>query len=260
MGELNMPDDVVAQRPDYNDNDMNKNPSRGLLLIDLDDTLLDNTYADVASFQHALKIYGIKYTNKDNIIKWRKTGMRAGTIFYKICNGDTDTVKKCMAWRHKYLRGGGSIRHTTLKEDAAFALRRLKAKYDIVVVSARSHKDIIIKILHMHNIDRYVSDVLCADDYSKKEIKFEDYAALKGELYGLALERFSPKREDCVAVGNLKSDIMGAVNIGISAYAVRGTYGFDRGIKKIAKTFKNLSEIAEALLSQNGVRYPRRSP
>ena len=252
MGELDMSDDAT-HKPVFNGYDTGKESRMGLLLIDLDDTLLDNAGADVASFQYALRRYGIGYVDSKNIIKWRMMGMHADTIMYRICEGDTKMVKECMEWRREYLSGNKSVAHINLKEDAVSALRRLQRKYEIVVVTARSHRSIVMKILTVHGIDKYVSDMLCADDYSKKEIKFKDYAALKGELYGLALKRFDSKKEDCVAVGNLKSDIVAAVNMDITAYAVRGSYGFDPGIAEIAKAFKSLSDLADVLLSQNDV-------
>lgn len=214
-----------------------------LLLLDLDDTILDNMNADVASFQFVLTKNGLRFPSSQ-IVRWRKRGMYARTIFKRILSRQ-DLVNKCLVDRAKYLISKDSTSYLKLKPDTVITMRQLKPWYHIVIITSRHSRTLVEEILRSLGVFEYVDGVLCGEDYGHAE--FKEYAHMKELLYKIALDLFRIRRDRCAVVGNLKSDIIAGLNLGIPSYAVRGSYRFDHGIRRLAPAFANLSDVAEAL-------------
>ena len=216
----------------------------GLILFDLDDTLLDNVDADVGSFMFALRRQKIPCPDRDLIVAWRQEGMLARDMLLKIL-GNASLADECMKDRRKYLNGIRGRRLLRLKPDARAVLLQLRPRYRIVIVTARPRRDAVYSILRDLGISECVDGVLCSQDY--KGAEGDRYDALKASLYEKALAAHCIKKEMCVAVGNLKSDVAAGIASGIRAYAVRGSYGFDRSIGGMAPAFESLTDLARAL-------------
>ena len=178
-----------------------------LLLLDLDDTLLDNTNADLASFKYALDKIGVRCPEANQIVGWRKEGMLARTILQKILDCDKNSIMSCMANRATYLNGIKSISHLRLRPDAKNALDLLSEQCTILVITARHKKSTVNAILNKVGISKYISQTLCGEDYSNNPIDPAEYAVLKEALYSMAKKIFGVESKQCVVIGNLRSDI-----------------------------------------------------
>lgn len=212
-----------------------------LLLLDLDDTLLDNSEADFASFQFVLDARGVPCPDKATILTWRQRGMLARSILMKVL-ADAQSVSECMEGRRIFLAGSQGRKLLSIKHDTLQFLSLLRPRYRPVVVTARTSRDDVQAILEQFKIAPCVDGMLCAQDICGT--KPAEPAEIKKELYSMAMCMYNTNSERCIAVGNLKSDIVAGIELGITSYAVSGPYGFDRGIRRLSRSFRTLSDLA----------------
>lgn len=212
-----------------------------LALLDLDDTLLDNSEADFASFQFILGMRNLHCPDRATFFAWRRSGMLSRDIFAKTLD-DAGLVSKCMEDRRIFLAGDGARRLLSTKPDTMQFLSLLRSRYGLVVITARDSRIDVQSILDQLNIAPYVDGMLCAQDAGGP--KPGGPSELKKILYAKAMQMHNVKKNRCIVVGNLKSDIASGVELGITTYAVRGPYGFDLGIKKMTRSFSTLSDLA----------------
>ncbi|MDE1764003.1 MAG: HAD family hydrolase [Thaumarchaeota archaeon] len=221
-----------------------------LVIFDLDDTLIDNTLLDIDSFMHILNLFSLPRINDKTIIRWRRNGMIAKNIFLRLMKKkDRKLLETCLKTRLQYLaRGGGGLGLVKEKKDARKVLCEIKQDgHFIVIVSSRKDRSIIKKILEKLGVKRYVDSIYCAENCMDLKER-QSTIGLKVRLYRLALSDYkSLVTEKPIAVGNLKSDIVAAKKLKITALAIRGSYRFDSGISKEAKVIEKLDQILEFL-------------
>lgn len=192
--------------------------------------------------------------------------MLAGTIMRRVL-ADESMAKRCIDARLQYLGSAECATKLRLRLDTAHAMSSIHSKYRIVITTSRRNQKMILQVLNRLGVDGYVGSVLCGDDYPDTPANSGGNVALKEFLYGKALEMYGTSRDRCVAVGNLKSDVVAALNVGIRAYAVRGSYRLDNGIARrpsltapqghesppriIAVTLRSSYSQVDQLLKQN---------
>ena len=219
-----------------------------LLLVDLDDTLIDNTDADVESFRYVLTKFGIMSPTRQQIIQWRKNGMFAKNMFKKIIKKDSHLLQKCVKLRLEFLKNGKNLKYLKPKNDSYSSLEKIKSKYTdiiIVVVTSRMYKKDVYKILKQCKLNKFVNGVFCADDVEMNGV--QDYAKLKEKLYTLAMIKFNQKKTETMAIGNLKTDIIAGKNLKIKTRGIKGSYRIDSGMKNLTETFESLTAIISQL-------------
>ncbi|MDE1766238.1 MAG: HAD family hydrolase [Thaumarchaeota archaeon] len=222
-----------------------------LVIFDFDDTLIDNTLLDMDSFRYVLDTFHLPQASYKTLIRWRKNGTIAKNIFRRIIKKKNNMLlEKCVSARLEYLaRGGGGVKLANAKTGAKETLRQIKKNNNfIVVVSSRKDKSIIKKILKNLEMVQYIDEIYCAEDC--KECLGKKFSAtnMKIKLYKLALSDFKfNSDEKPLAIGNLKSDIVAARKSNMIPIAISGSYRFDSGISKKARTIKDLHEVLEIL-------------
>ncbi|HJU13548.1 MAG TPA: HAD hydrolase-like protein [Candidatus Nitrosotalea sp.] len=218
-----------------------------LVIFDLDDTLIDNTLLDVDSFKHTLYLFSLQAPSGKTIVRWRKNGMIATNIFRRLVKKrDRPLLERLARARLDYLsNGGGGLGLVRARDGAIETLDEIKRKGNLIaVVSSRKDRAIIKKILREIGLSRYVDGVYCAADCKDCKDGRQSFIELKVKLYRLALsDHQSHTDEKPIAVGNLVSDIVSARRLGILPIAIRGSYRFDSGISRKAKTIGKLRQV-----------------
>lgn len=155
---------------------------------------------------------------------------------------DAQLVSECMEERRIFLAGDQARRLLRIKHDTLQFLSMMRSRYRLVVVTARTSRDDVRLILERFGIAPYVDGMLCAQDIGGT--KPAESTEIKKRLYSMAMRMYNAKSEMCAVVGNLKSDIVAGIELGMTSYAVSGPYGFDRGIRGLSRSFRTLSELA----------------
>ncbi len=217
-----------------------------LLLLDLDDTILDNKLADIESFRRVLKDYRIRPPASSEIMRWRKNGMLAGNIFKRAVRNDPELAQRCASSRLEFLRDDKNIVLLRPKPDAYSALKRISGSLKIAIVTARTGEGGVQEILRRCRLHEFVDRVLCEEDVG--DGGYADYAGLKEGLYRLAIRKTGCKKTETVVVGNLKSDIVAGKRLGLKTYGIKGSYRYDSGLKGITDTFEDLESVAARLV------------
>jgi len=221
------------------------------IIFDFDDTIVDNTYLDVDSFQKICRLYNLPVISKNQIIRWRKNGMLAKNIFMKIIVNQNNTkIDICVKKRLEYLsKGGGGIRFAKMKHNVYKTFYKIKkGKNIVVVITTRENKSIVKEILKKFKIEIYVDKIYTARDSKVKVKTTQDYVKLKVDLYKKALSEFNfKKKEKALVIGNLKTDILAAKKVGLFPIAVKGSYRWDLGIKKMSTCINDISDVIKFL-------------
>jgi len=223
-----------------------------LIILDFDDTLIDNTKLDLDSFHYIIKKNHLKKIKDDKIIRWRKNGMLARNILRILIIKNNNTLENSVKDRLDYLRKGGKgISSIILREGVRETLKKLKAmNYFIVVVTSRDDKSIVKKTLQFLKISHLIDKIYSNSDFQKtKKRNPRDYVELKTYLYQLSLTDNHSKigEKKVLVVGNLKADIIAAKNLKLDSVAIKGSYRFDSGIIKMTSVVCDFNSILNYL-------------
>lgn len=220
-----------------------------LVIFDFDDTIIDNSLLDIDSFEYVSNLYKLPKNSQKQIIRWRKNGMLADNIFKRILkNRKQPSLEKCVKTRLEYLARGEGLDLIRPKEGAVKTFHEIKKQGNvIVIVTTRNQKRIVKNILKKIRLDKYVDEIFCETDHSQLQNQSMNYVKLKENLYKLALEKTNHKTEKSIVIGNLKSDIIAAKKLKITPFAIKGSYRFDSGISKLAKTIDSLPDVLKFL-------------
>jgi phosphoglycolate phosphatase-like HAD superfamily hydrolase len=222
------------------------------LILDFDDTIINNTKLDLDSFHYIARIYNLPPIDDKTIIRWRKNGMLAKNILQRLIRQRIDiSLDTCIKKRLEYLKvGAGGIKLAETKVGVINALKQLKRRgYFITVVTSRQDKALVKKIINYQQLSSWIDEIYCASDLTNKKFDFKDCIELKKSLYNLVLKNHFPKlqNEQIVAVGNLKADIIAAKQLRIKPIAIKGSYRFDSGISRLCKTITDFDELLNIL-------------
>jgi phosphoglycolate phosphatase-like HAD superfamily hydrolase len=224
----------------------------GLIIVDFDDTIIDNTRLDLDSFRYITKMYSLLPINDNTIIHWRKNGMLARNILQKLIRDRNDiSLDICVKKRLEYLRtGSGGIRLAKIRTGVKNTLEQIKEKgYFVAIVTSRQDKNIVKKIIRNLQLTNKIDKIYCASDIIDKRIDFKNCIELKKSLYKLVLKNHLTKltNKKVIAVGNLRADVIAAKQMKIKPIAIKGSYRFDSGISKLCKTITNFDELLNIL-------------
>lgn len=211
-----------------------------LLLCDMDDTILDMSGADAASFRFALGVHGVICPPDHTIWEWRRRGLTAEEILGRL-TADADA---CLATRRAFIDGGGGSGLLRPMAGAERMLRRLHDAYHTIIVTARRSRRHAWNALVRTGLSIHVDAVLCGEDWSGDP----RLDVIKYHLYAEAMRRHDMQAQRCVVVGNLATDIAAGMRIGIRSYGVAGTYGADSRIGGMAPVYGNLKDLTTELL------------
>lgn len=224
----------------------------GLVILDLDDTVIDNTMLDLDSFHHIVKINNLSFIDDDTIVRWRKNGMVAKNILQRLIKERRDiSLNICIKKRLEYLKtGAGGIRLVKIRSGVKNTLEQIKRKgYFVAIVTSRQDKTIVKKIIRKVQLVNQIDKIYCASDIIDKKIDLKNCIELKKSLYKLVLKNHLAKLTDkkVIVVGNLRADVIAAKQMKIKPIAIKGSYRFDSGISKLCKTITNFDELLNIL-------------
>lgn len=220
-----------------------------LIIFDFDDTIIDNTLLDLDSFRYLTKNYRLDFIDDQKILRWRRKGMLAKNIIKKMTQKNKNyELELLIKARLDYLKKGGlGLKLVRPKPCVNAVLRKLKEDgYHIVIATSRTNFPIIKKILKKIQVDEFIDSVYYFQHFVRNKSKYpENYNQLKKNLYELAISDYEMKSkiDRTIVVGNLKSDIIPAIELKIENFAIKGSYRFDTGIKKLTKTLESLDEL-----------------
>lgn len=223
-----------------------------LLILDLDDTLLDNTNLDLDSFRYIIKTFNLKKIDDFQIIKWRKNGMLAKNIIKRmIKNKSNIDLKNCIKSRLKYMKHGeNKLKLVKPKNSVIDTLKEIKKRnYTIVIATSRENKNLVKKIIEFIRISQYIDKIYCNENYKPiYNMTLKDRILLKEKLYNIILQDYNKiNNKKIIAIGNLKADIIASKRLKITPIGIKGSYRFDSGIFKLTKTIDNFKDILKFL-------------
>lgn len=223
-----------------------------LMILDLDDTLLDNKDLDLDSFKYIIKTFNLKKIDDLQIIKWRKKGMIAKNILKRmISNKKNVDLESCIKRRLIYLKHGEKKLKLVKSRNAVIdTLKEIKKHdYFIVITTSRENKNLVKKIIQYVRISPYIDKIYCNENYKQiYNMTLKDRIVLKEKLYNLALQDFNKiSNKKIIVIGNLKADIIASKRLKITPIGIKGTYRFDSGIFKLTKTIEDFQDILNFL-------------
>ena len=222
------------------------------MILDLDDTLLDNKDLDLDSFRYIVKTFNLKKIDDLQIIKWRKKGMVAKNILKRMINNKKNVdLESCIKRRLKYLKHGEKKLKLIKSRDAVIdTLKEIKKRnYIIVITTSRENKNLVKKIVQYIRISPYIDKIYCNENYKQiYNMTLNDRIFVKEKLYNLALQDFKKiNNKKIIVVGNLKADIIASKRLKNTSIGIKGSCRFDSVIFKLTKTIEDFQDILNFL-------------
>ena len=191
-----------------------------LVILDFDDTLIDNIYLDYQSFVFSCKKLGLQSPSFKKIESLRKQGLLAGEIINEILDNKIENriFSKFVTIRKDFLKDTSSIRFLKLKDDTEKLLLMLKQqKINCILCTSRKDKHFVIEFLKKQNIYKYFSKIY---DSQYLELTLDNVDPLnrlliKNILIRKILKDYNLRNSEILYVGNALEDQKTAQNMNV---------------------------------------------
>jgi len=202
------------------------------IVFDFDDTLTDNRKLDLESFRHLGRVLGLYKPNGREIKELRKSLLAKDIISWMIKKSATSvSLDLCLKIRNDFLKKE-SKRLIIVKPETRSTLQELKSQGRILFI-ATTRIDIgpVRATLRKHRLEQFFSNIYGKD--------FGD----KSNIYKKILLDLNLAPSECMAVSNSFQDLSQALDLGMKAVGVPGSYGVDPTLHGNVEVLEDLSEL-----------------
>jgi len=203
------------------------------VIFDFDDTLTDNKKLDLESFRHLSRVLRLYMPTGCEIKELRKTLLAKDIISWMIRKSARSVpLDVCLKIRDDFLRNKNE-QLIIIKPKIRSTLRRLKSRGCILFVATmRTDIRAVKTILRKYGLEKYFEEVYGKD--------FGD----KTSIYKEILLDLDLRPHECMVVGDSFQDLLQALDLGMEAVGVFGSYGADPRLFGNVKVLKDLSALA----------------
>jgi phosphoglycolate phosphatase-like HAD superfamily hydrolase len=203
------------------------------VIFDFDDTLTDNKRLDLESFRHLSRVLSLYTPTGREIEELRKNLLAKDIISWMIRKSARSVpLDICLKIRDDFLKNRNE-QLIIVKPKTRSTLRRLKSQGCMLFI-ATTRTDIrpVKAILRKHRLAQFFEEVYGKDSGDKISI-------YKKILLDLDL---TPR--ECMVVSDSFQDLSQALDLGMEAVGVLGSYGADQALFGNVKVLKDLSAVA----------------
>ena len=199
-----------------------------LLIFDFDDTLVNNHYLDIKSFEIPYKIVSLNPPSKHEIKKLRKKGKTADYIIKN--NLKKNNLKKfynnIINEREKFF-SKDQTNYLILQNHLEKNLAKIKIKnIELDIITANKNKNLVLKFLNQEKIIKYFSKVVFMDDLNIKldNSDVENRILIKRSLLYSILKKSKIKKNEILYIGNSLEDFKACENLQINFIHFQNDY------------------------------------
>lgn len=222
-----------------------------LVIIDFDDTIINNSRLDYMSFKIIALKFNCYVPSKKEIINLRKKNLLAKEIITLIHKKSIKKFNKKKFWeeRNKFLNSKDSLEYFILQSNFRKILKILKRFHiPIVLASLRKQKKIIELYIKSINTDDYFEQVFCNKHSYCNTRNLKIAFLTKKKIYDEILNKFKPK--NALSVGNSITDYNVAFHFNL--YHINLLTEINNKIKaKNCTNLRNFNELYDYILRKN---------
>ena len=222
-----------------------------LVILDFDDTIVDNRKIDYQGFIIPFKKLGVSIPSIKQITKFRRKGKLAMDIALKFLKDSKRgyLIDEFLGIRSKFLHSDESINHLYLKKNTKSLLNMLKRnKVKCVLCSVRTNKKIILNFVTKNKIHQYFQDVILMEDLGFKIDNFSpsNRILIKSSLIHKIIKNNKIKLDEIVFVGNSVEDLEASNNMKIPFIYYQNSYLEELEDKKVIKV-TNMTDLKKKI-------------
>jgi phosphoglycolate phosphatase-like HAD superfamily hydrolase len=202
------------------------------VIFDFDDTLTDNKRLDLESFRYLGRILGLYVPSAREIKELRKTLLAKDIISWMIKKSARSVpLDLCLKIRNDFLRKENE-RLIIVKPKVRSALQKLKSEgCSLFIATTRTDIGPVKAILRKHRVERFFKNVYSKDSGDKIDI------------YKKILLDPNLVPGECMVVSNSFQDLSQALDLGMKAVGVHGSYGVDPALRGNMEVLEDLSKL-----------------
>lgn len=225
-----------------------------LIILDFDDTLIDNKILDFQSFkQISIKLDGY-VPNITEITKLRKKNFLARTIIrwlFKKSKRKYNT-KKFWEERVKFLESKNSLKYISLRPYSKILLRKLKKHNITIVISTlRKNKKNLELFLDKETIKPFIDSIFNLKDKTIETRNLSNAIKIKQELFNLIMKSYNFNSNEILSIGDSYADYEVARRNKINHIILKTNNNLSKNSKTNIFTFKELNSIFESIINLN---------
>jgi FMN phosphatase YigB (HAD superfamily) len=212
-----------------------------VVVFDFDDTLTDNKLLDLRSFQYLSSRLGLYMPTRQEIKELRYKSMLAKDIITWMIEKSAKSVQVelLMKLRNEFLNGKESEGLIRIKPKAYSTLKKLKSQGYTLLVATRQKLVHLVPILERRRLKDFFQGL-----YTNSS---ED----KTSIYQKILQDFNLLPSECIVVSNLFQDLLPALDLGIKAVGIEGSYGVDQALVGKVSVMHDLTELYTYIIEQD---------
>jgi len=221
-----------------------------LLIFDFDDTLVNNHYLDIKSFEIPYKMVSLDPPSKYEIKKLRKKGKTADYIIKN--NLKKNNLKKfynnIINEREKFF-SKDQTNYLILQNHLEKNLAKIKIKnIELNIITANKNKKLVLQFLKQKKIIKYFSKVVFMDDLNIKLDNRDEgnRILIKRSLLYSILKKSRIKKNEILYIGNSLEDFKACENLQINFIHFQNDY-LSKLVNNEIITINSMSELKNAI-------------
>ena len=212
-----------------------------VVVFDFDDTLTDNSLLDLRSFQYLSSSFGLYKPTGQEIKEFRCKSMLAKDIITWIIEKSVKSVQVelCMKMRDEFLKGKESEELIKMKPRLYSILKKLKSQGYTLLIATRKDLVNLKPILERHKLTGFFQGLYANSSEDKTCI------------YQKILNDFNLLPSACMVVSNSFQDLLPALDLGMKAVGIEGSYGVDQALVEKVSVMQDLTELYTYIIDQD---------
>lgn len=223
-----------------------------IIILDFDDTLIDNKLFDFQSFKQTsikLDYYVPKLAEISNLRK--KYFLAKEIIKWLIKKSKNNNAIKFWEEREKFLESKESLKYISLRPYSRLFLKKLKKRNIIVIIATlRKNKKILEMFLKKEHISCYIDSIYNLK-YNKIETrKFSNAIKIKQNMIKQIQKSYDLKSNEIFSIGDSLADYEAARKCKINHVILKIDKKFHKISPKNVFSFKELNSRIESIIRQ----------
>jgi len=225
-----------------------------LIILDFDDTLIDNNLLDFQSFkQTSIKFNGYVPTKRE-IITLRKKKILAREIIQWLLKKSKNkySAKKFWNERTKFLESETSLKYISLRPYSRIFFKKLK-KYKLIVVIAtlRKNKKNLELFFEKENIKLNIDAIFNLKDKTIEIRKLSNAIKIKQDLFHCIQHSYRFKPNEILSIGDSFADYHAAKKCNINHIIFKSKTELSKKSSNSIYSFKDLNFKFDSIINSN---------
>jgi len=224
-----------------------------IVILDFDDTLIDNQYLDYQSFKQSSLKNRLNVITKNDLKKMRQNSFNAKQIISKTYSHSEANLNNYLLLRKEFLQSIDSLPYLKLRPNSKNFLKFLNQnKIKIIICTLRKNKKIIKNFLKEKKLVNLFSSIIYLNENDSQITSKKNPKKIKEYLVKQIILKNNKKNYEYLLIGDSVEDEYSAIKNNISYFIMR----FENDIfnkPKLRNQKESFIEIKKFIKSQNKI-------